>query len=167
MTQAPTFFTTLPSPVGRLLLVATDAGLRGLYPETHRAPPPTAGWRRDDARFGAARAQLEAYFAGARCRFELPLAPEGTPFQRRVWEALTGIACGATTTYGALAGQLGTPKGARAVGLATGQNPVSIIVPCHRLVGADGSLTGYAGGLEMKRWLLEHERRHHPQATRA
>ena len=106
------------------------------------------------APFPEARAQLEDYFAGRRRTFDLPLAPVGTPFQRRVWEALREIPYGETVSYGVLAARLGQPGAGRAVGLANGQNPISIVIPCHRVIGAGGALTGYGGGLERKRWLL-------------
>jgi methylated-DNA-[protein]-cysteine S-methyltransferase len=160
-----TWFTTLTSPAGELLLTSDGHGLTGLYPASHRArPTPGPGWARDEARFSDVRAQLVDYFEGRRMRFDLPLAPAGTPFQQRVWTALQAIPAGATQTYGALAAALGAPRAARAVGLATGKNPVSLIIPCHRLVGAGGALTGYAGGLALKRWLLAHEgASHRPQ----
>lgn len=116
--------------------------------------------RRDDGPFRAAREQLEAYFAGELEEFTLELAPAGTPFQQRVWRALLEIPFGTTESYGALARRIGLPQAARAVGLANGRNPISIVIPCHRVIGADGSLTGYGGGLERKRWLLAHEQHH-------
>jgi methylated-DNA-[protein]-cysteine S-methyltransferase len=119
----------------------------------------TGGWKRDDAALSEARAQLQAYFAGELRGFELPLAAEGTPFQQRVWRALCDIPYGETISYGELARRIGQPAAARAVGLANGQNPIAIVVPCHRVIGANGSLTGYGGGLERKRWLLAHESR--------
>ncbi|MEW6430615.1 MAG: methylated-DNA--[protein]-cysteine S-methyltransferase [Myxococcota bacterium] len=153
-----TCFATMKSPVGTLLLTSDGLSLTGLFPESHTdVPPRTSAWKRDDRWFSGVRDQLNAYFQGKLTRFEVPVAPEGTAFQRKVWTALGTIACGATETYGELAKRLGSPQASRAVGLAAGRNPVSIIIPCHRLIGADGSLTGYAGGLEMKRWLLEHE----------
>jgi methylated-DNA-[protein]-cysteine S-methyltransferase len=156
-----TCFATMKSPVGTLLLTSDGVSLTGLFPESHQdVPPRTSSWRRDDRWFSGVRDQLGAYFQGKLTRFEVPLAPEGTPFQQKVWTALQAIPCGQTSTYGELARRLGSPQSSRAVGLATGRNPVSIIVPCHRLIGADGSLTGYAGGLDMKRWLLEHELTH-------
>jgi methylated-DNA-[protein]-cysteine S-methyltransferase len=152
------FTWTHPSPVGNLRLVATEAGLRGLFFGRHRhAPPPLATHRRDPAPFAQARAQLDAWFAGDLTAFELELDPVGTAWQRRVWAALRTVPYGTTTTYGALAAALGAPGSARAVGLANGRNPLAIVVPCHRVVGADGGLTGYAGGVERKRTLLEHE----------
>jgi methylated-DNA-[protein]-cysteine S-methyltransferase len=113
---------------------------------------------RDDAAFAEAAEQLRAYFAGELKQFDLALETGGTPFQQRVWQALQSIPYGKTTTYGELASELGNPRAMRAVGLANGRNPISIIIPCHRVIGADGSLTGYGGGLSRKRWLLAHER---------
>jgi len=148
-------YTTLhPSPVGDILLRADDEGrLTELYLRHDGADDrhPT------HAPFEAAREQLDAYFAGEREDFDLPLALHGTDFQMRVWEQLTRIPYGETISYSQLASRLGDPKLVRAVGLANGRNPVSIIVPCHRVIGADGSLVGYGGGLERKQWLLEHE----------
>jgi methylated-DNA-[protein]-cysteine S-methyltransferase len=158
-----TFFSTLSTPIGRLLLVARGDALSGIYMEDHAgAPLNDAGWIQDEARFRGARAQLTEYFDGARTSFDMPMARGrdlGTPFQRRVWSALQAIPFAETITYGELARRVGSPKAARAVGRANATNPLSIVVPCHRVIGADGSLTGYAGGEERKRWLLEHERR--------
>ena len=134
--------------------------LTGVYFEDHRrGPSPAALGPRDDDRpeFAAARWQLAEYFAGARTVFDLPLAPRGEPFRQRVWSLLRQIPYGETRSYGQLARELGDPALAQAVGSANGRNPLSVIVPCHRVVGADGSLTGYAGGLERKRFLLELE----------
>ena len=127
---------------------------------------PAADWRRDDAHplLRAAADQLQAWHAGRRRTFDLPLAPVGTAFQQAVWAALARLPFGTTTAYGALAAAVGRPAAARAVGAATGRNPLSIIVPCHRLVGRDGALTGYAGGLERKRALLAFEAGAAPQA---
>jgi methylated-DNA-[protein]-cysteine S-methyltransferase len=153
-----TFFSTLSTPIGRLLLVARGEALAGIYMEDHAgAPLHDAAWVQDEARLRGVRAQLTQYFDGARTSFDVPLAPVGTPFQRRVWNALVAIPFGETITYGELAHRVGSPGAARAVGRANATNPLSIIVPCHRVIGADGSLTGYAGGEERKRWLLEHE----------
>ena len=115
--------------------------------------------RQDSTPFVAAVEQLRAYFAGELREFSLPLAPGGTEFQRKVWSALTRIPYGRTTSYAAIARDIGTPRGVRAVGLANGRNPISLIVPCHRVIGSDGSLTGYGGGIERKKWLLAHEER--------
>ena len=148
----------MPSPIGPLTLTGDGEVLDGLYMDVPGRPPPIEpAARRDDAAFAAAREQLEAYFAGALRRFSLPLRLRGTPFQRDVWEALQAIPYGATMAYGELARRIGRPAAVRAVGLANGRNPVSIVVPCHRVIGAGGGLTGYGGGLERKRRLLELE----------
>jgi methylated-DNA-[protein]-cysteine S-methyltransferase len=150
--------TTIDSPLGDLTVVAEADKLTGLYfEEHHRAPAIEALGERDDAGFEEVRRQLGEYFAGERCAFALPLAPAGDAFQRRVWQLLTRIPYGQTRSYGDLAHQLGDPTLAQAVGAANGRNPISVIVPCHRVVGADGSLVGYAGGLERKRRLLDLE----------
>ena len=153
--------TTMDSPVGPLTLVERDGGLAGIYLLEHRhmPDPATFGVRDDDAApLPAARRQLAEYFAGTRTAFDLPLNTGGTPFQQRVWAALLEIPYGETTSYGELAERIGSPGAARAVGLANGRNPVSIVVPCHRVVGSTGSLTGYGGGIETKRRLLAAER---------
>ncbi|MGW3950313.1 methylated-DNA--[protein]-cysteine S-methyltransferase [Streptomyces sp. NPDC004752] len=151
--------TVIDSPYGPLTLVADDGTLCGLYmtEQRHRPPEETFGVR-DNTPFGAAEEQLAAYFAGELKEFTLELRLHGTPFQRGVWEQLTKIPYGETRTYGDLADALGNPHASRAVGLANGRNPVGIIVPCHRVVGSDGSLTGYGGGLERKQRLLDLER---------
>jgi methylated-DNA-[protein]-cysteine S-methyltransferase len=151
-------YTRMSSPVGELLLVGDELWLRKVYMPNHRGGPSDASdWRRADQPFAAAREQLDEYFAGERRDFDLPLAPEGTPFQQRVWSALGEIPYGETRTYGEIAEQIGRPRAARAVGLANGRNPISIIVPCHRVIGSDRSLTGYGAGVERKRQLLELE----------
>jgi methylated-DNA-[protein]-cysteine S-methyltransferase len=157
----------MASPVGPLMLVAEEDLLAALHLDQQRYPPaPESLGPRDDTVLPAVREQLAEYFAGYRTRFELGLHLDGTPFQRRVWAALQEIPFGATMTYGELAAELGrTPAAARAIGSANGRNPVSIVVPCHRLVGSTGGLTGYGGGLERKRWLLAHERRLIGQST--
>jgi methylated-DNA-[protein]-cysteine S-methyltransferase len=150
-------YTTMASPVGELLLTAEDGRLTGLYmPAGEHCPPPGAG--REDGAFATTRRQLEEYFAGERHSFDLPLAPAGTPFQQRVWEELRRIGYGETISYGELASRIGRPSAARAAGAANGANPVSIVIPCHRVIGSTGMLTGYGGGLEAKRFLLELER---------
>jgi methylated-DNA-[protein]-cysteine S-methyltransferase len=155
-----TTYSRMPSPVGELLLVGSDDGLQGLYLPGHRGGPAVdPGWTRDDGALAETRAQLDAWFAGERTTFDLPLAPAGTEFQLAVWRALREIPFGATESYGGLAARLGRPGAARAVGLANGRNPISIVVPCHRVVGSAGALTGYAGGIGAKRALLEHEAR--------
>jgi methylated-DNA-[protein]-cysteine S-methyltransferase len=157
------YYSTMASPVGELLLVGDGNALTGLYMEVQKhGRRVTPELVRDDAAFTDARTQLAAYFAGELHAFSLLLAPRGTPFQRRVWQALGEIPYGTTESYGALAARIDRPGAARAVGLANGRNPIGIIVPCHRVIGANGSLTGYGGGLERKRWLLDHERRQAP-----
>jgi methylated-DNA-[protein]-cysteine S-methyltransferase len=153
----------IDSPVGTLTLVATDRGLCGLYMDMqrHRPADETFGvpGDPDSEPFAAVAEQLAAYFAGELTDFELPLHLRGTPFQQRVWAALQEIPYGETTTYGELAVEIGSPTASRAVGLANGRNPVGVIVPCHRVVGSTGSLTGYGGGLDRKRYLLDFERK--------
>ncbi len=145
------------SPLGPLTLISNGAALTDLQFENPRHPyePAPSGV---DAVLDRARQQLDAYFAGALRTFDLPLAPQGTPFQKRVWAALAVIPYGRTMSYGALAAAIGNANAMRAVGLANGRNPITIIVPCHRVIGADGSLTGYGGGMERKRRLLDLER---------
>ena len=148
----------VPSPVGELTLVGHDGALTGVYfPEHVRRPDQESFGPRDDAAFTIAAVQLAEYFAGTRTAFDLELAPRGNRFQRKVWAQLIEIPYGETRTYGQLATALGDPGLARAVGAANGQNPLSIIVPCHRVVGSTGKLTGYAGGLQRKAFLLELE----------
>lgn len=146
------------SPVGGLLLAGNHGALARVHFQAGPCPlRPPPHWREDAAPFAPALAQLQEYFAGLRRVFELPLAPRGTAFQLRVWQALREIAYGETVSYGELARGLGLAGGARAVGLANGANPLPIIVPCHRVIGADGSLTGFGGGLPIKRALLSLE----------
>lgn len=153
------FYTTLGSPIGELLLLGDDRALHGLYMQQGRRPKRIApGWRRLAAPFGAVIAQLEDYFAGRPVTFDVPLRLRGTAFELRVWRALQEIPYGETASYGEVARTIGEPSAARAVGLANARNPIAVIVPCHRVIGADGSLTGYGGGLERKRLLLELER---------
>jgi methylated-DNA-[protein]-cysteine S-methyltransferase len=154
-------YAVIDSPVGPLTLVGSDEGeLMAIYLAQHRHQPPVETFgERDDTILPDVVEQLREYFEGTRTTFDVRLRLVGTPFQREVWEALREIPYGETTTYGELAVQLGkTPQSSRAVGLANGKNPVSIIVPCHRVVGSTGSLTGYGGGLERKQQLLDHER---------
>ena len=157
--HAKIYFTEFATPVGRLQLRGTDEALTGVFMESHRHEPARPRDAvRDEAPLRDARRQLEEYFAGERREFSLALDAAGTGFQRRVWEALRGIPFGATMSYGGLARRIGNPRAVRAVGLANGRNPISIVVPCHRVIGADGSLTGYGGGLERKRFLLALEK---------
>lgn len=148
------------SPVGRLVLAQRDGELTGvLYERYRRRPDPTTLGARDDAAFAAVIEQLDAYFAGTLTEFDVPLASQGTPFQSSVWSALLEIPYGATESYAGVARRIGRASAVRAVGAANGRNPISIIVPCHRVVGADGGLTGYGGGVDAKRTLLELEAR--------
>jgi len=150
--------TTVASPVGPLALVASDGALVGVYLDGHHQRVPAGALPgTDDPVLGEASAQLHAYFAGRLRRFDLPLRPVGTAFQRAVWAALVEVPYGVTCSYGELADRIGRPRAVRAVGLANGRNPLAVVVPCHRVIGADGRLTGYAGGLDRKRALLELE----------
>jgi methylated-DNA-[protein]-cysteine S-methyltransferase len=154
-------YTLHDSPVGPLRLTARGGVLCGVdFPNGKHTRPIGPDWVEDAAPFAEVGRQLDAYFAGERQVFDLPLAPRGTAFQLRVWEELRRIPFGHTISYGELARRVGDPNAARAVGAANGQNPISIIVPCHRVIGADGSLTGFGGGVATKRALLEHEQRH-------
>ena len=154
-------YTRTDSPIGELLLAGDGRTLQLLHMMEGRHPVRIApDWRRDDAAFADAREQLDGYFQGRRTSFDVHLDLAGTPFQRRVWHALLEIPYGETTSYGELAHRIGSPRAVRAVGLANGRNPVAVIVPCHRVIGADGTLTGYGGGLERKRLLLDLEARH-------
>jgi methylated-DNA-[protein]-cysteine S-methyltransferase len=153
--------TTLETPIGRLTLTARGGLLTGLYMEEHRYAPSLPGPQEHGNRgFAEAIDQIKAYFTGALKRFDLPLSLDGTRFQKQVWAGLLEIPYGETVSYGELAQRVGKPGAARAVGLANGRNPVSIIVPCHRVIGANGSLVGYGGGLDRKVWLLQHEATH-------
>ncbi|WP_102961059.1 methylated-DNA--[protein]-cysteine S-methyltransferase [Mangrovicella endophytica] len=146
------------SPLGPLLLATAGQGLRLVsFPEGSRTRRPLDGWREDRSALAEPMRQLDAYFAKRLKSFDLPLDPVGTPFQRAVWLHLAGIPHGSVTSYGAIAAALGRPGASRAVGAANGANPLPIILPCHRVVGADRSLTGFGGGLPAKRFLLEHE----------
>jgi len=151
-----TYYTEFRSPLGNLLLAATAKGLSGLYFEEHKYFAGKGNWQRDDGNrhLVQAAAQLDEYFSGRRTTFDIPLDLEGTPFQQMVWEQLKSIPFGATETYGTQARRLGKPQVVRAIGGAIGRNPVSIIVPCHRVIGTSGALQGYAGGLKRKRYLL-------------
>jgi methylated-DNA-[protein]-cysteine S-methyltransferase len=158
MSMTNILYTTFDSPVGELLLCGDGRSLHGLYLQEGRtAIAVPADWTRDDAAFGEVRAQLDEYFAGRRTTFDVALSMNGSAFHRRVWRALQDIPYGETISYGELARRVGAPATPRNVGAANGRNPVSVIVPCHRVIGADGSLTGYGGGLERKRALLDLE----------
>ena len=152
------FYTTIPSPLGELLLLGDGRSLTGLHMRAGRRPISIdPRWRYCEEPFEQVCGQLSEYFDGRRCRFELELELSGSPFERRVWDALREIPYGETVSYGEIARAIGRPDASRAVGLANGRNPIAVIVPCHRVIGADGSLTGYGGGLERKRLLLDLE----------
>ncbi len=154
----------MDTPIGVLTVTSDGNAITGVYMETHRhSPGDRSAWAREPAQecatLAAARVQLSEYFQGHRVSFDLPLRATGTNMQRAVWDELTRIPFGETRSYGDIATTLGNPKASRAVGAANGKNPISIIVPCHRVVGADGSLTGFGGGVARKAWLLAHEAR--------
>ncbi|MCB8926284.1 MAG: methylated-DNA--[protein]-cysteine S-methyltransferase [Ardenticatenaceae bacterium] len=149
----------MASPLGKILLAGNDNGLTQVaFQDGKSALLPRPNWRLDDAFWATAVSQLTAYFAGELTQFNLPLAPQGTSFQQQVWAYLQAIPYGRTTTYGTIAAELGNPNASRAVGAANGRNPIAVIIPCHRVVGSDGKLTGYAGGLPIKEALLGLER---------
>lgn len=151
-------YSRMPSPLGSLLLVGDGTGLHGLYMAEHdRCPGIESGWIHDDDALADVRGQLQEYFDGRRTTFDADVVLTGTPFQVTVWQALRDIPYGETISYGELARRIGRPSASRAVGAANGRNPVSIVVPCHRVIGGDGSLTGYGWGTARKAWLLEHE----------
>jgi len=153
-----TIYTIIPSPLGDILLARNENGLSHIsFQEGTSAIEVTAVWQQDNAAFPEATAQLKAYFTGELREFDLPLAPEGTPFQQTVWGALQTIPYGKTSTYGELAAAIGRPTASRAVGAANGRNPLPIVIPCHRVIGANGKLTGFRGGLRFKEALLELE----------
>ncbi|KJR25419.1 cysteine methyltransferase [Vibrio navarrensis] len=152
------YYTIAPSPLGEMTLQANDEGILGIWFTTQTTLPDDLGQENaNHAVLSLALTQLDEYFTGKRTQFDLPIAAKGTAFQMQVWQALTTIPYGETWSYQELANAIGNPKAVRAVGLANGKNPVSIVVPCHRVIGKNGKLTGYAGGIERKRWLLERE----------
>ncbi|KGI69267.1 methylated-DNA--[protein]-cysteine S-methyltransferase [Mycolicibacterium rufum] len=155
-------YRTMDSPVGMLTLAGVGDRLQYLRMVDQTYEPSREGWEPDDEAFADAVTQLEEYFRGERLDFDLELDMVGTAFQRRVWEALRTIPYGETRSYGEIAAQIGSPGASRAVGLANGHNPIGIIVPCHRVIGANGSLTGYGGGLDRKKLLLGMEKRYAP-----
>ena len=158
MKNIPLFYSYLDSPVGDLLLAGDGDSLHYVsFPKGHKAFTPQEMWIRDDGKFGPVKEQLSAYFAGKLRDFDLKLTLHGTDFQKSVWHLLLEIPFGETRSYGDLANQLGSPGASRAVGLANGSNPIPIIVPCHRVIGSTGKLTGFGGGLKTKQFLLELE----------
>jgi methylated-DNA-[protein]-cysteine S-methyltransferase len=159
----PLLYTTIDSPLGELLLLGDGSSLCGLYMQEGRKPGTVPhGWEREPKAFAEVCRQLGEYFAGERTGFDLPLEPVGSPFQLQVWRALLEIGYGQTLSYGELARRIGRPQAPRAVGAANGANPLSVVIPCHRLVGSNGALTGYGGGVESKRLLLDLEAGHSP-----
>lgn len=163
MVAPVTYYSYYPSLVGDVLLVSDGSALRLIsFSEGKAARQPEADWMRRNGWFDAVKRQLDAYFTGELTEFDLPLSPQGTEFQRRVWQALTTIPYGETRSYRDIAIQIGQPDAVRAVGAANGQNPLPIVVPCHRVIGADGSLAGFSGGIENKKKLLQLEQAHAP-----
>jgi methylated-DNA-[protein]-cysteine S-methyltransferase len=157
-------YDTIESPIGRIVLAGNDGALSHVgLPESRKPLAIPQEWRRDSDSFAEARRQFDAYFSGSLREFTLKLSPQGTEFRLRVWEALCTIPYACTISYAELARRIGNPKASRAVGLANGANPLSIIMPCHRVIGANGSLTGYGGGLKAKQYLLDLEQRHAPR----
>lgn len=157
----PVYYAMQDSPLGKLLLTAKGRALTGLHMlDPGGGPEPGSDWERADAPFQAVRRQLDAYFEGEHLAFDLPLAAQGTPFQQRVWSELRKIPYGQTISYAELARRIGRPTAARAVGAANARNPIPIIVPCHRVIAADGSLGGYGGGIHRKKKLLQLEASH-------
>ncbi|MFI3245511.1 MAG: methylated-DNA--[protein]-cysteine S-methyltransferase [Ferrimonas sp.] len=152
------YYSELASPLGPILLVASKQGVHHIHLQAGTQPQPILPtWQRDDQQLALVRQQLTEYFAGERRLFCLPLAPSGTDFQQQVWRALQQIPYGTTASYGEIARAIGRPKAVRALGAANGKNPLAIVIPCHRVIGANGSLTGYAGGLSLKQQLLQLE----------
>jgi methylated-DNA-[protein]-cysteine S-methyltransferase len=160
MTVPPLLYTYYDSPVGRLLLAGDGTSLHYLsFPSGHKAFGPRPDWTKDDDAFDPVKAQLSSYFSGTLSEFDLSLVLHGTDFQKRLWTLLMTIPFGVTRTYGDLAQVLGNPRASRAVGAANGSNPIPIIIPCHRVIGSTGKLTGFGGGIEVKRFLLDLEQR--------
>ena len=158
MVMSKIYYCYLASPIGQLMLVGDGENLTGLYLPNHKGVSnPDANWREATSPFADVSHQLSQYFEGQRQTFDLQLKPVGTPFQQQVWQELVEIPFGTTITYAQLAQRIGRHSASRAVGHANSRNPISIVVPCHRVIGADGKLTGYAGGLDKKRWLLDFE----------
>ena len=156
--NGPVWYARAASPIGDLVLTSKASGLTGIYVTGHQAiEGALATGTRDDSFFEPVMNELDEYWSGRRRRFTVPIAPDGTPFQLAVWRELVRVPFGETISYLSLATRIGRPSAARAVGSANARNPISIVIPCHRVIGSAGSLTGYAGGLDKKRWLLAHE----------
>ena len=161
--MSPMVYDYLDTPIGRLLLAGDERGLAHIeFDDPRQGRCIRADWRRERGVLVPAFDQLAAYFAGTLLHFDLSLAPQGTEFQRAVWRELARIPYGDTWSYGQIARRLDRPDASRAVGAANGANPLPIVLPCHRVIGSNGALTGFGGGLPTKRWLLAHERRHAP-----
>ncbi len=166
MNNEKIYFTEMDSPLGKILLAGSSRGLRTInFQESSVRLTPNPYWQEDQGRFQQAIFQMNAYFEGKVTEFELELDPKGTPFDQKVWDALKEIPYGETTSYGSIAARIDMPMAARAVGAANGRNPLPVVVPCHRVIGSDGSLRGYAGGIRFKQALLEIEREHMPAKT--
>ncbi len=160
MNTDPIIYSTLESPIGEVIVTADECGVRSIYSPTHDSLiAPLDDGKRDDAALRDAIDQLRAYFVGELQKFTLTLNAQGTPFYKTVWKHLEEIPYGTTISYGELARRIGKPTASRAVGMANAHNPISFVVPCHRVIGQNGSLVGYGGGLKLKRWLLEFEKR--------
>ncbi len=152
------YYSQYLSPIGQLLIVGDGENIQKiLFPNDRRPTEPESDWQQNDAVFAEFTEQLDAYFGGKLQRFDVPLAPDGTQFQRAVWDALLDVEYGETRSYRDIASAIGKPSASRAVGAANGANPIPIVIPCHRIIGANGTLTGFAGGLHTKHWLLSHE----------
>lgn len=160
MSQSVIYYDEMPSPIGPLFLAADDQGLREVrFEHDWRPRVPGKGWVHSAEKLAPVRRQLDEYFSGSRKNFDLKLNLVGTVFQVEVWHALAELAYGVTTSYGVMSKSINRPKACRAVGAANGRNPIPIILPCHRVIGSNGKLTGFGGGLPVKQWLLEHEAR--------
>ena len=162
------YYDTIETPIGRIMLAGDGRSLQYVgLPEARRPMTIPAGWVREPSRLAESARQFSAYFSGDLMDFDLPLDATGTAFQKQVWKALVEIPYGTTISYAELARRIDNPKASRAVGLANGANPLAIVVPCHRVIGANGSMTGYGGGLSAKRFLLDHEIRHAKSTDRS
>lgn len=156
-------YTYHKTPIGKILIAGNDSEIRMMsFPQGSQIRQIEPDWTESKKPFKLAISQLDDYFSGARLQFELPLSPAGTIFQQQVWQALLAIPYGQTTSYGELAKKINRPKASRAVGAANGANPIPIVIPCHRVIGSTGNLTGFGGGIPTKQWLLAHEKKHCP-----
>ena len=157
------YYTYHQTPIGKLLIAGNNSEINMMsFPKGNKVRHVNTDWSESKTPFTLAIAQLDEYFNGSRINFDLPLAPAGTEFQQQVWQALLSIPYGQTTSYGVIAKTINRPKASRAVGAANGANPIPIIIPCHRVIGSTGNLTGFGGGIPTKQWLLAHEKKHCP-----